>query len=414
MALLVAGLFLAFAGTAKAQIVFVRNGAIWAMNDDGSGQRQLIAASQDGNNDPLNYDASLSNPDVFQKGGQAVVFEGVSACSAGCYDAVGIYQLASGQVTRLTPDPWFGGAVLVTSGEMDPRLTANSLAAFEYVYDETSPIYDVQSSLDTRSLADGTEQSWSTGPNAEKGLPTPDPADPTTMAWLDDADNIHINHRNDSGDIVIGGDAPLTPTSMSWSDDGTRLIASDSNGIGELTGVGTSSEGEPQVYNTSFATGDFVGTARFMGNNGIVFAERGNIYTIPASCGTPSPCTISNAKALTTDGKSSEPAWTSSATPIQAYAPPSPPPSPVPTPPGPKPPGPKPLLPVVQARCVVPKLKGLTLSRAKQALARNDCRLGKVTHRRTHAVKHGRVATSSPGAGKHLAAGTRVALVLAR
>jgi hypothetical protein len=64
------------------------------------------------------------------------------------------------------------------------------------------------------------------------------------------------------------------------------------------------------------------------------------------------------------------------------------------------------------AKCVVPKLKGKSLSRAKGLLKRAHCALGKVHKPKHH--KHGKlvVTRSSPGAGAKKLAGTKVALTL--
>lgn len=65
------------------------------------------------------------------------------------------------------------------------------------------------------------------------------------------------------------------------------------------------------------------------------------------------------------------------------------------------------------APCVVPKLSGLTLGRARNALTAAGCRLGKVTRARAR-VRKGRVIRSSPGRGKILAPDARVNLVVSR
>ena len=63
-------------------------------------------------------------------------------------------------------------------------------------------------------------------------------------------------------------------------------------------------------------------------------------------------------------------------------------------------------------RCVVPKLRGRTLGAAKRTLKRAGCRTGKVSKRRSR--KHaGTVLAQSKRAGRRLARGTRVALVVA-
>jgi beta-lactam-binding protein with PASTA domain len=65
-------------------------------------------------------------------------------------------------------------------------------------------------------------------------------------------------------------------------------------------------------------------------------------------------------------------------------------------------------------RCVVPKLKGKTLAAARTALARGNCRLGKVTRNYLSTVRLGRIAAQRPPAGRRLARYARVSVVLSR
>ncbi len=58
--------------------------------------------------------------------------------------------------------------------------------------------------------------------------------------------------------------------------------------------------------------------------------------------------------------------------------------------------------------CVVPKLKGKKLSRAKQLLRNGGCKLGKVTRRRGVTNASGKVVTQNPAAKKVLAPGRKV------
>ena len=67
------------------------------------------------------------------------------------------------------------------------------------------------------------------------------------------------------------------------------------------------------------------------------------------------------------------------------------------------------------ARCVVPKLKGLTLTAARSKLTRAHCRLGTV--RRPKRVARGAtlvVKTQGPAAGRRLASGAKVQVTLAK
>ena len=62
----------------------------------------------------------------------------------------------------------------------------------------------------------------------------------------------------------------------------------------------------------------------------------------------------------------------------------------------------------------MPKLKGKTLAQAKQALTKSNCKLGKVTKKRS-AEGEGRPGQlDEAGAGKAMAAGTKVNLVVTR
>ena len=68
---------------------------------------------------------------------------------------------------------------------------------------------------------------------------------------------------------------------------------------------------------------------------------------------------------------------------------------------------------VPTSKCVVPKLKGLTLKKAKKALGKAGCKAGKVTHRYSGKVKKGKVVSGGkPGA--ELAAGSKVKISVSR
>ena len=100
---------------------------------------------------------------------------------------------------------------------------------------------------------------------------------------------------------------------------------------------------------------------------------------------------------------------------VTASAPPAPPPPPLPPPPTPPAPPPPPApLPVAQARCVVPRLRGKTLAAARTALARAHCRLGAVRRAYSLTVRRGRVIRQAPRAGARSLQGARVAVVLSR
>jgi hypothetical protein len=90
--------------------------------------------------------------------------------------------------------------------------------------------------------------------------------------------------------------------------------------------------------------------------------------------------------------------------------PPAPPPAPPPPPPPPAPPPPPPPKP----RCSVPRVVGLTLAKAKAKIRKSHCRTGKLSRKVSVKRKRGKVLAQSPRAGRKLANGHRVNLVVGR
>jgi hypothetical protein len=62
--------------------------------------------------------------------------------------------------------------------------------------------------------------------------------------------------------------------------------------------------------------------------------------------------------------------------------------------------------------CKVPRIEGMKLPAAKRALRHAHCRVGRIRHRHSKKVRAGRVLATSPGAGRRMAAGSRVELFL--
>jgi hypothetical protein len=64
--------------------------------------------------------------------------------------------------------------------------------------------------------------------------------------------------------------------------------------------------------------------------------------------------------------------------------------------------------------CVVPKLKGLTLKRARHSIVAGACKLGKIRHAFSTKVKKGHVVSQKPKAGKKLPRGAKVSVVVSK
>jgi RTX calcium-binding nonapeptide repeat (4 copies)/PASTA domain len=85
----------------------------------------------------------------------------------------------------------------------------------------------------------------------------------------------------------------------------------------------------------------------------------------------------------------------------------------VPPPAPPAPPAPPPPPSATKPACVVPRLRGRSLAKAKVLLVRAHCSLGKVTRVRSR-VKRGTVLKQSPAPGLRRARGTKVSLRVSR
>jgi uncharacterized repeat protein (TIGR01451 family) len=67
-----------------------------------------------------------------------------------------------------------------------------------------------------------------------------------------------------------------------------------------------------------------------------------------------------------------------------------------------------------RAKCVVPKLLGLTLKKAKARIKRAHCTVGKITRKASRKSKRGKVLAQKPRPGKRLAPGAKVNVTVGR
>ena len=77
-------------------------------------------------------------------------------------------------------------------------------------------------------------------------------------------------------------------------------------------------------------------------------------------------------------------------------------------------PAPAPRPPSRPVKCRVPRLKGIKLATAEKALRAAHCRVGKIKHVRSRAVRSEHVVNSSPGSGHTFSAGHRVELFVSK
>jgi beta-lactam-binding protein with PASTA domain len=69
---------------------------------------------------------------------------------------------------------------------------------------------------------------------------------------------------------------------------------------------------------------------------------------------------------------------------------------------------------LIPTKCVVPKVKGKTLSAAKRAIKAHHCSAGRVTRAASRTVKKGHVISQKPKPGSRLKHGAKVNLVVSK
>jgi eukaryotic-like serine/threonine-protein kinase len=62
--------------------------------------------------------------------------------------------------------------------------------------------------------------------------------------------------------------------------------------------------------------------------------------------------------------------------------------------------------------CVVPKLKGKTLTAAKRSIKTDGCSVGRIKHATSPTIEKGRVISQKPEPGKRLKHGAKVNLLI--
>jgi hypothetical protein len=204
-----------------------------------------------------------------------------------------------------------------------------------------------------------------------------------------------------------------------WSPDGARIVyAREQNaplGSGETLdlyvvqlGTGASTRLTNTKYTTGFAPAE-EGPVFSPDGTRIAYHRQGDIWVMAADGSGQAPLT---ATAWSETWPSWQPCVAATRRCVLEPKPPTQQPPPGEPPPPDQPPPPAATTPA-PARCVVPKLRGLSLTKAKRALTRRTCRLGRVTRSFTR-VRKGWIVSQSPRAGRILARGAKVHVVVSR
>lgn len=324
------------------QIVYGHAGEIWVMNDDGSHQHSLFGLAQ------VPGMTSIGDPNVFPNGGTAIAFVGettanINQSSLNCgVNCEGIYTFTEGTVSPITGPPF---PCTCSSFSEYPHWMANG--DLQDNYDFIGNSQSINSVPATANAGVGTPLGV---PPAEWGggftlgpWGSPDPVDAAKLVSIGPEEPCYIPGCHGGRNLyVTTGGSTHTPIgaaewfveSPEWSSDGSRLAVLQG---GEERGIWTlGPEAATPSKHYVFALKDpiqlgkseplkttFFGVS-WIGSSEIVFGAQGNIWAIPASCGTEgTPCEFpANATQLTTDGHDAYPSWTSSTQPLVPPPPP--------------------------------------------------------------------------------------------
>jgi hypothetical protein len=294
------------------QVVFDRGDDLYVMNDDGTGARALLTASQAPNTDDI-IDPSTGPV------GTRVVFSALRSdgdpvnCGSNC---ISVFLLDDGVLRRLSAAPGPTGGNVNTYAN-DPELSLDgAFTFFSNAVNILSPS-SLKAELGVYQNSDGATAEFDTGcDDARNPAPRPDATDEVVYACDDD----RTLYRTGADPQVAGDDVPLfsddvTPTDPSFSADGNTIVDAEGGADAGLWAFAYDASVVTHVVQSPAGTP--FSSPRFAGARILFVADR-DVWSVPATC-TQATCSFpASATQLTTSGDVGAIGWTSSTTPVKA------------------------------------------------------------------------------------------------
>ena len=307
---------LAAAPASAGQIVYNTDSAIHVVNDNGSGDRELIKVSD------VRGATSVIDPWV-DPNGTTVVFAArtpysAASCGFGC---VGVYRWDAGKITRISLHPVSCSGC--TGLDLGPRITRDSQNVFfEHIDTQSGNTHIGTTWYEAPAVADGAGSEVDQKDNGKCGSPTnfvPSPA-ADEVAFVDcytDTSEYSIKVKNSQGQIdAIARDDDYNISGIAWRPDGSQLIDTENGndpGLWLYPRVpnGNATELVPLNYGTGPSQSDIATT--WVGSDEIAFTYNGQIRTVPTSC---DMCSVDSAGVVLNAPNVTRLAWTAQTLPV--------------------------------------------------------------------------------------------------
>jgi hypothetical protein len=303
------------------QIVFDRGDDLYVMNDDGSGARALLTASQAPSTDDI-IDPSTGPV------GTRVVFSALRSdgdpvnCGSNC---ISVFLLDDGVLKRLSAAPGPTGGNVNTYAS-DPELSLDgAFTFFSNAVNILSPS-SLKAEIGVYQNSDGQSAEFDTGcDDARNPAPRPDATDEVVYACDDD----RTLYRTGADPQVAGDEVPLfsddvTPIDPSFSADGNLIVDAEGGADPGLWSIAYDASVVTHIVQSPAGTP--FSSPRFAGARILFVADR-NVWSIPATC-TQATCSFpASATQLTSSGDVGAIGWTSSTSPVKALTTAQPPPT---------------------------------------------------------------------------------------
>lgn len=324
-------LALGAAGPAQAEIVWSKNSEIWAMHDDGSAQRKLIAPVDVGMTHlrapmPAPTGATFAytgdtNANRFTIVGLCGTFPYTYSCPTTHYgfNGAGTYRWQAGTSTRLSGAPAYCTDCTSTTSGPTPRADGSIVSTFMMCQGWLGGgAGGGQPYTCTSAIQATSGEVYDSCSDVADAVPSP--VDGTRVAHvgcqLGGTNALVTTGPSRAGERVIGCDGDSEQQDPVWSPGGDRVLVVEGGGepgIWSYSAQNTACfAGDMRHVLVAPATGQIEDPA-FLGGDRIIFTYERNLWTIPASC---DGCTFAAAATqVTTDGTAdspnADPAWTS-------------------------------------------------------------------------------------------------------